>query len=151
LPRILDGLQKCGWIRTKICITQKFLWPRQFLSESKFAVVWVTACVNSCRNSKLYRFFYSISERLAIRDRLKCKPFKWYLKHVYPDLKIPQTAVVRLGSFQQSHRCIDTMGAQSYHTAQLFQCHGAGGNQVYIKAFVLVKDCTGGPDNLTLN
>ncbi|OXA61133.1 Polypeptide N-acetylgalactosaminyltransferase 2 [Folsomia candida] len=76
--------------------------------------------------------FGSIDDRMAIRERLQCKPFKWYLKNVYPDLKVPQLMVVRQGSIQQGHRCIDTMGKSVYRTAepaQVFQCHGAGGNQ----------------------
>lgn len=37
------------------------------------------------------------SERLALRERLQCKEFKWYLDNIYPEKFIPDENVHAYG------------------------------------------------------
>lgn len=38
-----------------------------------------------------------ITDRLALRTKLKCKNFKWYLENIYPELEIPDDNYLATG------------------------------------------------------
>ncbi|KAI7815550.1 polypeptide N-acetylgalactosaminyltransferase [Rhyzopertha dominica] len=73
--------------------------------------------------------FGDISERLELRSKLQCKPFKWYLDNVYPELAIPHATTAHIGELRQGMFCLDTLGHLIDGTVGLYQCHHTGGNQ----------------------
>uniref|UniRef100_A0A3B3HX61 Polypeptide N-acetylgalactosaminyltransferase n=1 Tax=Oryzias latipes TaxID=8090 RepID=A0A3B3HX61_ORYLA len=48
----------------------------------------------SARPSAQGKAFGSITERLSLRRKLNCKPFRWYMENVYPELRVPEQAAV---------------------------------------------------------
>lgn len=55
---------------------------------------------------------YSIADRLALRQKLNCNSFRWYLENVYPELKIPeQDAVYSL--LKQGGLCLESQGTDA--------------------------------------
>lgn len=66
---------------------------------------------------------------MELRRRLHCKSFKWYLDHVYPELRVPHSTTANFSSIRQGVYCLDSMGHLLDGTVALYQCHNTGGNQ----------------------
>ena len=50
----------------------------------------------------LHRSYGDISSRLALRKKLHCKSFKWYLKHVFSELPLPNENLWHGGAVSDS-------------------------------------------------
>ncbi|XP_019635132.1 PREDICTED: polypeptide N-acetylgalactosaminyltransferase 13-like isoform X1 [Branchiostoma belcheri] len=72
-----------------------------------------------------------VTGRKELRDKLNCKPFKWYLENIYPDSQIP-TSYHSLGEIRNidSNQCVDNMARKENEKVGIFSCHGMGGNQI---------------------
>lgn len=81
-----------------------------------------------------------ISERVALRQRLKCKSFKWFLDNVYPEKFIPDENVQAYGMVRNpaSNMCLDTLGKdeKNQFNVGLFFCQNG---QSAMEVFSLSK------------
>ncbi|XP_074079137.1 polypeptide N-acetylgalactosaminyltransferase 2 isoform X3 [Macrotis lagotis] len=90
------------------------------------------AAVPSARNVP----YGNIQSRLELRKKLSCKPFKWYLENVYPELRVPDHQDIAFGALQQGNNCLDTLGHFADGVVGVYECHNSGGNQEW----ALTKD-----------
>ncbi|GAB6026074.1 N-acetylgalactosaminyltransferase 7 [Chamberlinius hualienensis] len=77
-----------------------------------------------------------MSEQLALRERLQCKSFDWFMQNVAYDVftkypKLPPN--LHWGEVRNlaSGTCLDTMGKQPPYQIGVSYCHGQGTNQLF--------------------
>ncbi|ETN65655.1 N-acetylgalactosaminyltransferase [Anopheles darlingi] len=75
--------------------------------------------------------FGNLTERHELRQRLACKPFRWYLETVFPEQFDPSKAVARgeirfADDAKATPLCLDWPSLLS-----LVTCHGYGGHQLW--------------------
>uniref|UniRef100_A0AAY5EH98 Polypeptide N-acetylgalactosaminyltransferase n=1 Tax=Electrophorus electricus TaxID=8005 RepID=A0AAY5EH98_ELEEL len=66
-----------------------------------------------------------ISERVALRNSLRCKDFEWYLNNIYPEMRRYNNTLFygEIRNTNVTHLCVD-QGVKENHTATLHPCHG---------------------------
>lgn len=71
-----------------------------------------------------------ITKQLAVRERLQCKPFKWFMEEVandmlekYPVKDPPPFAMGRVKSVAVPHHCLDSLGLSKRKSPGLYPCH----------------------------
>ncbi|XP_075995560.1 polypeptide N-acetylgalactosaminyltransferase 4 [Genypterus blacodes] len=81
--------------------------------------------------------FGDISQRLQLREKLKCNSFDWYLKNIYPEFHVPEDRANWHGAVHSSgmpSECLDYNSPEHNPTGahlSLFGCHGQAGNQFF--------------------
>lgn len=81
------------------------------------------------------RSYGDVSERKALREKLKCKNFKWYLQNVIPELDIPDMYPYGRGEVRNlgTDQCLDTLAKnEPGGEPGMYMCHGMGNNQFFM-------------------
>ncbi|XP_068088890.1 polypeptide N-acetylgalactosaminyltransferase 14 isoform X1 [Hyperolius riggenbachi] len=101
-------------------------------NTKRTAEVWMDEYKNhyyAARPAAQGRPYGDIQKRLSLRRSLKCRPFKWYLENVYPELQIPTESLSKSGIIRQRQRCIESQktGGQDAPTLNLVPCSSLKG------------------------
>lgn len=77
-----------------------------------------------------------LGARKALREKLECKPFEWFLKNVATDVFVPNvTGDSAYGALRLKHgrTCLDTLGGTTAGAEiGAYGCHGQQGTQAFL-------------------
>ncbi|XP_048755192.2 probable N-acetylgalactosaminyltransferase 9 isoform X2 [Ostrea edulis] len=109
------------------------------INSMRLAEVWMDEYKRlfyTHRKDLLGHDYGDISERVALRKRLNCKSFKWFLDNIYPEKFIPDENVHAWGMVRNpaSNLCLDTLQKDEkiVFDMGLYSCqNGGSANEVF--------------------
>ncbi|XP_060079294.1 polypeptide N-acetylgalactosaminyltransferase 5-like [Ylistrum balloti] len=122
--------------------TSPYTWPGKNIllhNNLRLAEVWLddfkSYYYGRVSQSKVKETDYGdISARVALRKRLQCKSFRWFLSNVFPELYIPGNSVAS-GEIRNKAKpvCLDGKDrAAANNILRSYPCHQQGGNQFWL-------------------
>ncbi|XP_030407490.1 polypeptide N-acetylgalactosaminyltransferase 12 [Gopherus flavomarginatus] len=79
-----------------------------------------------------------VTERRLLREKLRCKDFRWFLENIYPELHVPEDRAGFFGMLKNkgmANYCFDYNPPNEHevtgHRIILYPCHGMGQNQFF--------------------
>ncbi len=118
-----DVSPRCGWTSTNSSSTNR---PQSRSLRSPWATFQPGQLETNC-----VRFWMlvknTLSCRLELKKRLKCRPFKWYLENVVQDMHLPTMTSVTSGYVVNSQKGLQEVCLDFYQKTkgplQAYPCH----------------------------
>ncbi|CAF1291796.1 unnamed protein product [Rotaria sordida] len=118
-----------------------YSWPKDINVVRKNSVRLAEVWLDDYKSYYYERINYQlgdygdVSDRLKIRERLQCKPFKWFLDNIFPEQFIPGESLYygELRNLGKINVCIDSQTVGHIDRPIIgYPCHGQGGNQYFL-------------------